>query len=111
MQGKLLSEQHFFTSTDAVAYAQLQQWLPKVCKGNKLWIITPYLKGVRQFSWGTTSYRKAREEARAWLLKRTIPGNKWIANLYADGCAALEHPIHGCIARIEVSPRIMTRKE
>lgn len=62
-------------------------------------------------AWGTSSLKQAQREARQRLNQQKTPHTKLRSNLFAAGCVVLEHSQQGCIARIEITSRVMARKE
>ena len=111
IQGKAKLVQTFPNSAMALVTARQQGWTPRVLLGNQLWLITPYLHGKKHPAWGTSSLKQAQREARQWLNQQKTPHTKLRSNLFAAGCVVLEHPQQGCIARIEITSRVMARKE
>ena len=111
IQGKAKLAQTFPNSAMAQVTALLQGWVPQVLLGNQLWLITPYLHGKKHPAWGTSSLKQAQREARQWLNQQKTPHTKLRSNLFVDGCAVLEHPQQGCIAHINITSRVMARKE
>lgn len=111
IQGKAKLAQTFPNSAMAQVTALLQGWVPQVLLGNQLWLITPYLHGKKHPAWGTSSLKQAQREARQWLNQQKTPHTKLRNNLFDVGWAVLEHPQQGCIAHINITSRVMARKE